>query len=310
MNTPHKIFSGETLRVKLAESIPSANNLTLISAYITTPAIEWMVRYVKPTCSVVLVGRLSPNDFTTATSDFKAIKLALSNGWSVKCLATLHAKIYLCDRSKIFVGSANFTTNGLKLFGYGNLEGCIEVPPESENIHFIERIVREAKSVTYDTVEKMEEFINKSSKNHQKTMKDINWPDDIVPRDLSIWVYDFPWTNPYTHPDSLEEDIKHDIDILCVSDLSKDSVVAASFKDTKAFRWLLKKLKEAESKELYFGGLANMLHNELKDDPTPYRKDVKTLLSNSLAYCQKYANDSVKIDRPRHSQRIRLLIAS
>ena len=309
MNTPHKIFSGNTLREKLIESIPSANNLTIISAYITTPAIEWIIGYVKPTCSVTIVGRLLPNDFISGASDFKAVKFALSNGWDIKCLAALHAKIYLCDRNRIFVGSANFTTNGLKLFGYGNLEGCIEVAPELENIRFVERIVREAQPITYDTVKEMEKFINKSSNNpNYMKMKNTNWPDYIVPRELSIWVYDFPWTSPDTQSSSTDEDIKHDIDILCIPDLSNDSVVAVSFKATKAFNWLLKKLKESESKELYFGNLTKILHNELRDDPAPYRRDVKILLSNLLAYCQKYANDSIKIEKPRHSQRIKLLM--
>jgi hypothetical protein len=309
MNTPHKIFSGNALRDKLIESIPSASNLTIISAYITTPAIEWIVEYIKPTCSVTVVGRLLPNDFISGGSDFTAVKLALSNGWDIRWLAALHAKIYLCDRDRIFVGSANFTTKGLKLSGHGNLEGCIEVPPELDNIHFVERIVREAQPITYETVEKMERFINESSNDLLcMTKKNTNWPDYIVPRELSIWVYDFPWTNPYRQSGFTDEDIKHDIDILCISDLSNESVIADSFKKTKAFNWLLKKLEEPESKELYFGELTKTLHNELRDDPAPYRRDVKILLSNLLAYCQKYANDSIKIERPRYSQKIKLLV--
>ena len=140
------------------------------------------------------------------------------------------------------------------------------------------------------------------------TKKNTSWPDHIVPRESSIWVYDFPWTNPDTHSDSTDEDIKHDIDILCIPDLSNESVITSSFKETKAFNWLLKKLKESESKELYFGRLTKILHNELRDDPAPYRRDVKILLSNLLAYCQKYANDLIRIERPKYSQKIKLLI--
>lgn len=304
---PYKIISGNELRKRLSEVIPKVKSLAVISAYIKKPAIDWLAQHVKPECSVVLIGRLLPNDFFMGASDIAALKFSLSKGWTVKCLSALHAKIYLCDRSEMFVGSANLTTSGLKIYGNGNLEGCVEVPPIIENIEFAEKIKMEAQSVTLEALEKMEAFISTKSKKNNGIAVGELWPEDILPREHSIWVYDFPWTNPSASTDSIEQDLNHDAEMLSVSDLSNEAAVAMAFKEAKVFHWLLEKLGKSEPKELYFGQLTATLHEELKDDPVPYRSNVKILLSNLLAYCQKYAQDSVKIDKPNHSQRVMLI---
>ena len=307
MSTFPKIISGNTLKERLAEVIPKAKSLTVISAYITKPAVDWLAQHVGPECSVVLIGRLLPNDFIVGASDMEALRVSLSNGWVVKCLTVLHAKIYLCDRSKIFIGSANLTTKGLKIYGNGNLEGCVEVPAVKDNIKFVEKINIEAQFVTIEALEKMEAFISARPENTSGIALNDLWPEDILPREHSIWVYDFPWINPSAVTSPSELDREHDAEMLSVSDLSNETIVAIAFKGTKVFCWLLKKLEESEFKELYFGELTATLHNELKDDPAPYRSDVKILLANLLAYCQKYAQDLIKIDQPNYSQRVTLI---
>jgi len=304
---PYKIISGNDLRKRLAEVLPEAKSLTVISAYITKPAIDWLGQHVKPECSVLLIGRLVPNDFFVSASDMVAVRTALEKGWMVKCLSVLHAKIYLCDRSKMFIGSANLTTNGLKIYGHGNLEGCIEVSPVTDNIKFVEKIDMEAQPVTLETLEKMETFISAKSKNTNEIAVGGLWPEDILPREHSIWVCDFPWASLSAPENSFEQDLKHDAEVLGIDNLSDEIAVTTAFKGTKVFYWLLKKLEKSESREMYFGSLTAALHSDLRDDPAPYRCDVKILLSNLLAYCQKYAQDLVKIDRPNQSQRVTLI---
>jgi hypothetical protein len=307
MTTPLKIISGNTLKEKLAEAVPNAKSLTVISAYITKAAVDWLAQYVKPECSVLLVGRLTPNDFISRASDIAAIKTSLSKCWTVKCLTALHAKIYLCDKSKMFIGSANLTTNGLKLYGSGNLEGCIEISPVIDNIEFVQRIGREAQLITAEVLKKMEAYIENNSRTTSESAANLIWPEDILPREQSIWVYDFPWAGVSIQQGAIEQNLKHDAEMLGINDLSDEMATTIAFKDTKVFFWLLKKLDESEFGELYFGNLTATLHNELKDDPMPYRSNVKTLLSNLLEYCQKYAQDFIKIDRPNHSQRVSLI---
>ena len=57
---------------------------------------------------------------------------------------------------------------------------------------------------------------------------------------------------------------------------------------------------------MYFGQLTAELHDALVEDPKPYRKDVKTLLANLLAWAQTLRMEEVVIDKPSHSQRARL----
>ena len=58
---------------------------------------------------------------------------------------------------------------------------------------------------------------------------------------------------------------------------------------------------------MYFGQLTAELHDALVEDPKPYRKDVKTLLANLLAWTQALRMEEVVIDKPSHSQRVRLV---
>ncbi|MBT3511052.1 MAG: NgoFVII family restriction endonuclease [Nitrospina sp.] len=302
-----KILSGNNLKERLSEVIPEANSLTVVSAYITKPAVEWLVHHTSSNCSTVLIGRFSPNDLSMGSSDTASIRLALSKGWTVKCLSVLHAKIYLCDRNAMFVGSANLTTNGLKIYGSGNLEACVEVSPIEDNIKFVKKINAEAQPITIEVLEKMEAFIDKNPTITNRVETSSIWPEDILPREDSIWVYDFPWANLSEPERTTEQSLKHDIEALGIVDSSNKTEAAIAFQGTKVFHWLLKKLKESDSRETYFGNLTAALHNDLNDDPTPYRRDVKNLLSNLLSYCQKYTQELIVIDRPSHSQRIKLI---
>jgi hypothetical protein len=306
MNISSNIISGEDLNLRLSKVLPETKSLIVVSAYITNPAINWLIEHINIGCSVIIVGRLIPQDFINGASDISGLKSALLRGWSVKHLAALHAKIYLCDESRIFIGSANLTTNGLKIFGHGNLEACIEIPPGPNDIGFVKNIILAAQSINQETLDKMENFISARPTNDNNTNLTNKWPEDIFPPDRSIWVYDFPWANQTTKHKSSDEELKHDSELLGVQDLSIDTSTAKAFKETKAFLWLVEKLNESKSEELYYGKLTELLHDELKDDPTPYRRDVKNLLSNLLSYCQKYTQDSLTIDRPSHSQRIKL----
>lgn len=58
---------------------------------------------------------------------------------------------------------------------------------------------------------------------------------------------------------------------------------------------------------MYFGAVTEKLHNALVTDPKPYRRDVKQMLANLLDLIEKLGMDEIVIDRPNHSQRIRLI---
>ena len=77
------------------------------------------------------------------------------------------------------------------------------------------------------------------------------------------------------------------------------------FRWSNAYLWLLAILKENKGC-LYFGALAEKLHNILISDPKPYRRDVKQMLANLLSLIDKLGMEEIVIDRPGYSQRISL----
>ena len=129
------------------------------------------------------------------------------------------------------------------------------------------------------------------------------WPDGVLKEEEGIWVRDFFWSSPSSNEQSLEW--IHDAELLGIANgegVTKNRILRA-----RCIQWLVRKLEIEPEKELYFGTLTKILHDELKDDPSPYRKDIKGLVQNLLSYCEAYLSDYIEISQPRHSQKIKIL---
>jgi hypothetical protein len=73
----------------------------------------------------------------------------------------------------------------------------------------------------------------------------------------------------------------------------------------KVFRWLRQNL-EREGGPQFFGALSSALQDSLLDNPAPHRREVKSLLALLLAWCDAFPLAGVLVDKPQHSQRVRL----
>lgn len=296
-------LDGEQLKISLENDLAkSQSSVSVISAYVTQTGIDWLLKHVPPNISVCLVCRLQPNDVVNGATHLSALRTALDNGYKVLCLHSLHAKIYTIDREKIYAGSANLTSNGLRIYGKGNLGACSELPANENNIAFIDKITSASQEVSLDMLRHMQECIDK---NEVSAYIDT-WPNDIHPPSNDLWVRDLFWCNLSAEENSGNDKI-HDLDILRLeafsptTDTFKDRV-----KQSRAINWLVKKLEIKG--ELYFGELTAELHTVLQDDPAPYRQDVKKLVQNLLSYCKVCLPDQFEISRPNHSERIKLLV--
>ncbi len=188
------LLKSDALKKELELLLPSAaRKAQIVSAYVTNPAMDWFERLINNEVSTTLVCRLSPGDVIGGSTDLSALEKALGLGWRVYCLHSLHAKIYCIDDSHLFVGSANFTARGLKVFGSGNLEACVKVPASSDNIAFIDRVISSSIEIDYATIEKMRSFCEVVD--CEKVDPDA-WPEDILSENDGIWVQDFFWLNP------------------------------------------------------------------------------------------------------------------
>lgn len=301
------LIDGEQLKYMLEQSVQQCKKkLLFISAYMTQTAIDWLDRYVPEGVEVSLICRLLPMDVFNGSTNISALTTALDKGWKVSCLHSLHAKLYSIDDNNIYVGSANLTSNGLRIYGIGNIEACSSVPANENNLRFISNIETSATELSHNILQRMDKCIQEK----EPVIHMDKWPQDILPHEEGIWVRDFFWFNPQSRTPQGNEKI-HDLEIISAESLdSATKGISEKILTSRCIQWLISRLKEQPENELYFGNISRLLHDELKDDPAPYRKDVKTLVQNLLAYCEVYLSDTIEVSRPNHSQRVRLLVAS
>tara|TARA_B100000780_G_C21123135_1_gene455156 strand:- start:1912 stop:2853 length:942 start_codon:yes stop_codon:yes gene_type:complete len=300
------LLDGEALRLKLEEILPTAqSDVSFISAYVTQSGVEWFCKHASAGAKRQIICRLLPMDVINGSTHLSALQTAIDNGIEVLCLHSLHAKIYSIDNKKIFIGSANLTNNGLMIYGTGNLEACAQITPDQTTIDFLKHISSLATEIDSDALKRMQGCIDLKE---SEVFLD-KWPTGILQEQEGIWVRDFFWSNPQDDAQSKEN--IHDAEILGIQgNTVTEGEIKQHLLKTRCVKWLIEKLQKSPDQVLYFGNLTQKLHEDLQDDPTPYRKDVKSLLQNLLSYCAAYLEDEIEISRPNHSQKIKLLSKS
>jgi len=295
-------MDGEKLKSVLERAVTdSESRIVFISAFITKVAVDWLAKRAPNNVDVHLNCRLQPFDIISGSTHISALITALENGWSVSCLHSLHAKIYAIDDRNIYAGSANLTSNGLKIYGVGNLEASVKVPPSPENLAFIENVCSSATKMSVHSLQKMQDYVDQK----EVHISSYNWPDHILDEEEGIWSQDFFWAKPDGDKNSAEH--IHDMEVLGLQDFdAADTSIRDRVRGARCVQWLTETLENEDGQELYFGRLTQALHSDLKDDPKPYRTNVKSLVQNLLSYCEAYLNDEIEISRPNYSQRIRL----
>jgi hypothetical protein len=274
----------------------------------TQPATRWLGQLIsnnKP--KVQLVGRFTPIDFVKGASDLNALRDCINNGYQVKALVNLHAKIYQIDHDTIFNGSANLTGKGLALVNNGNLESCSRVNSCEKSIAFINKIVESATELTINTLDKMQSFLEQLDTTDEAKLPAV-WPEEILPQTTELFVSDFPLGKPGV---SLNEyELNPSLPFAQVENAKDDFLLASTmFKQTKAYRWLKKQITENQTdRDLGFGQLSRLLHDALADDPAPYRQEIKDLQANLYSYLKLYASDEVEVYMPgRRSEVLKCL---
>jgi hypothetical protein len=140
----------------------------------------------------------------------------------------------------------------------------------------------------------------------QERSSDLHsWPDDLIEATNLLFVSDFPLSSPDRYLDEYASNPYLPFSIVENGSKSKKFTIAF-LRKTKAYVWLISELNKAEDKQLYFGALTEKLHSVIADDPVPYRRDIKGLLSNLLQYVEYFGLDEIEVSRPRHSQLVRL----
>jgi hypothetical protein len=311
------ILGTDAYRFTLASELRSVRTaVSLVSAFITVPGIHWVLKHLSPTAQALrVVTRWSCWDLVVGASDLEVYTILESRCASLYILPDLHAKIVLIDDRTLFLGSANLTNSGLRLVPGGNREIGIRITPNQEDLQVIEALFDEATLVTPDLFNEIQSHVLKLRKT-LRSQERPRWPDQLMSRLKRIsgrlWVAELLWTESpsklWRHDLSAKErkDQFHDLTLLGVEPQTLDADMREAFIKSRASNWLLARLSETDSHELYFGELTSLLHDALLDDPKPYRQDVKKLALNLITWAEEILQPRVSTDRPKHSQRIRL----
>ena len=286
----------------IEEELGSAEtSVRVITAYCKLEAIRRLSNSVKPcVLDKKLVLRFKMGDIVAGSTDFDVVNYCFENGWQVYARLDLHAKTYIVDNRRGIIGSANATNAGMSMSRQPNLEMAALVDLTPQDLTKVERLLSGAVLVTQELAKDMEAELKRQDEGVDGSS--LRWSPQIMnqlqPKVETLFSHELPDYADYSEGDYIAFlDFVYDGNIEPVKD---------RFRWCNAYLWLLNALDD-HGKELYFGELSSLLHSALIEDPRPYRKDVKVLLSNLLSLIEAFNMDEIMIDRPRHSQRIRLV---
>lgn len=273
-----------------------------------------MLPYVRKGVGGRALVRWRRGDLLFGASDLKAWELVQEMGWRFYMRLDFHGKVYSVPGAGILVGSANTTGNGLGFTSMPNSEVCTLVQSSDGNLDLIEKLFSGATLVTEDIFVQLKIALTAAPLQGQVVEE---WPksvmDVIEPQgqySTVLFVGECLWTDLkwLASLDNFGEDALHDLSLIGMTETESidRTKLERLFRKSAIYKWLVK-LLESNNGECYFGRLSAELHAALADDPVPQRRDVKVLLQNLLEWVGILEIKEISIDRPNHSQRIRLV---
>ena len=277
-----------------------ASSVRIITAYCKASSFMYLNKCINDDVTdKKLLIRFRMDDILKGSTDFEVIENGFNNGWDVYVRFDLHAKTYIVDNKRGIVGSANATNAGLSIGKNGNMEIATLVDIEPGDIEKIEKLYNDAIQMKPEILDSMRRQIETA--NNRKIQEVYRW-------DISIENLFKPHIDVLFSHELPERYALIDGEYITFMDEIYDGNIEklkTAFRWSNAYLWLLMVLKE-NGGSMYFGELTEKLHKAMVSDPKPYRKDVKSMLSNLLFLIEQLKMKEIIIDRPNYSQRIRL----
>lgn len=297
------LISSEIKEQIAAETKECCESLQVVTAFCKQQGLQFIDSSIKSDLKKKrILVRFRMNDILAGASDFKLFDYCKSNNWDMYIRFDLHAKTYVFDEKRCVVGSANLTNKGLNLYGNGNYEIASVNEFEMEDIKKLNSLFDDAILMNDEIYTMMKEQLEQAK---EIKREHFEWSYNIIslfkPQFDVLFTYDFP-NRPH-----LEDYRGQAVEFLNLEPDWTERQLKEAFKWSKPYMWLYKLLISSNG-EMYFGEITAYLHNVLVNDPKPYRKEVKELLQNLLNWIQELKIKKIVIDRPNHSQRVRLNI--
>lgn len=294
------LLANEILDSVKKELQHATSSVRIITAYCKASSFMYLNKCINDDVTdKKLLIRFRMDDILKGSTDFEVIENGFNNGWDVYVRFDLHAKTYIVDNKRGIVGSANATNAGLSIGKNGNMEIATLVDIEPGDIEKIEKLYNDAIRMKPEILDSMRRQIETA--NNRKIQEVYRWDISIEnlfkPHIDVLFSHELPETCVL-----IEGEYINFMDEIYDGNIEK---LKMAFRWSNAYLWLLMILKENDGC-MYFGALSEKLHNTLVSDPKPYRKDVKTMLSNLLYWIEQLNMEEIIIDKPNYSQRIRL----
>lgn len=282
---------------------------SLCSAYLRSEALDRVVAGRPwPLLGRVLV-RWQLGDLLAGASDLKAYSLAKSLGLSFAIRLDFHGKVFAVPDHGIVVGSANATLSGFGFSADSNAEVCTYVPATHANLSLIDALFAGATLMTDALFNRMQDAFERAKGGG---IVDAKWPETIMEEMSSAHKIDQLLVSeclsgaPMLDGNTVTVS-ERDCRLLGLPEASVPVGVAVQhFRHSRIYRWLHEYLR-FNGGEAHFGALTAALHDVLLDDPRVYRSEVKQFLQILLDWTIRLPQTGISVDRPRYSQRVRLL---
>ena len=156
----------------------SKSNIYLCAPFIKKEIVDKILEYKKEGIEMMVITSANISNFLCGSLDISAIKKLIKQGVIVRNYQNLHAKIYIFDKKKALVTSANLTNNAL----YNNYEYGILIDDNTitDKIYndYVEMINNDECGIfniqLLDKLEKIKQRINK------KPIVSLDFENDVI----------------------------------------------------------------------------------------------------------------------------------
>lgn len=287
------LLGSSDFRNRLSTAVQRAESTLLIaSAFTKVEALKKLLSSIGKNVTVVVVSRWQKHDLLTGASDLEVYNFCKEAGWDFGISLNFHGKLYVVDKSNIFLGSANCTLRGLNLTDVCNIEYGTVIPVESADLQKIDQFLREEIVWLNDHVFGLiEREISDSRDNAVGFLSSAKWSSflrsELVTEVRFLWVGELLFGSPeqILNVEFDNQEKLHDFELLGLDlDCVDSTELERQFRKTRLYQWVIYQLNE--HKEMRFGSVSAQLHNSLLDDPVPYRKEVKEFVSVLFGWLQ------------------------
>ncbi|NOD36649.1 MULTISPECIES: phospholipase D-like domain-containing protein [unclassified Ruegeria] len=305
------LLHGTSLQRKLLEVAQKSERAWLVSGFIKSGFLPRIG--IREDADLRVVSRWRLGDLVSGGSDLEAAHEVFAFGAKFLIHPRIHAKVFLFDETA-FVGSANLTGSGLpSIEGTGNLEAAVVTKNTSEIVEFIDDLTKTSVLLTdkllKEIADEVEQLRSSQPTPATDTYSKMPTAFERVAKEQTTRSFtgaDFPWCERPAEVmvgTASDPRVAHDLELFSLNSNPSLPELKEAFLNSRCYSWL----KMQTQRDTRFGELTTRLHNALDGDPKPYRKDVKKLLSNLLAWSIELDPDGIHEQSYRRTRSYRSL---